>query len=194
LIDAAIAREWLTGLGRRDAYARVAHLICEQYHRMKAVELAQKDILEFPVTQAEIADALGLSTVHVNRTMKSLSRDKLISYHNHSITVLNWQTLQKAAQFARDNRLCPDWISAGGGTIIRDYLPPRERRPSGVPDGTKLVFFCREFFQKFLCPSFEGVGVMRERAGRRGSPSTFSRRNTAPEQITLPWMLEVCPL
>jgi CRP-like cAMP-binding protein len=99
LIDAAIAREWLTGLGRRDAYARVAHLICEQYHRMKAVELAQKDILEFPVTQAEIADALGLSTVHVNRTMKSLSRDKLISYHNHSITVLNWQTLQKAAQF-----------------------------------------------------------------------------------------------
>jgi CRP-like cAMP-binding protein len=99
LIDAAIAREWLTGLGRRDAYARVAHLICEQYHRMKAVGLAQKDMLEFPVRQAEIADALGLSTVHVNRTMKSLSRDRLISYRNQSITILNWQALQTVGQF-----------------------------------------------------------------------------------------------
>ena len=66
--------------------------------------------------------------------------------------------------------------------------------PRGVPDGTKQVFFCREFFEQILCPSFEGVGVMRERAGRRGSPSTFCRRNTAPEQITLPWMLELSPL
>jgi CRP-like cAMP-binding protein len=99
LIDAAIAREWLTGLGRRDAYARVAHLICEQYHRMKAVGLAQKGMLEFPVRQAEIADALGLSTVHVNRTMKSLSRDRLISYRNQSITILNWQALQTVGQF-----------------------------------------------------------------------------------------------
>jgi hypothetical protein len=66
---------------------------------MKALELAQQQMLEFPVTQAEIAAALGLSTVHVNRSMKSLSRDRLITYGNHSITILNWQSLQRAGQF-----------------------------------------------------------------------------------------------
>ena len=70
-----------------------------RYHRMKAVGLAQKDMLEFPVRQAEIADALGLSTVHVNRTVKSLSHDRLISYRNQSITILNWQALQTVGQF-----------------------------------------------------------------------------------------------
>jgi CRP-like cAMP-binding protein len=99
LIDAAIMREWLTGIGRRDAYARTAHLICEQYYRMKAIGLASEGILEFPVTQAEIADALGLSTVHVNRTMKALSRKKLITYQNHLITITDWQALQAAGQF-----------------------------------------------------------------------------------------------
>jgi CRP-like cAMP-binding protein len=99
LIDAAIAREWLTGVGRRDAHARIAHFICEQYYRMKAAGLAGESILEFPVTQTEIADALGLSTVHVNRTMKALSRERLISYQNHRIAILNWQALQTAGQF-----------------------------------------------------------------------------------------------
>ena len=102
LIDAAIMREWLTGIGRRDAYARTAHLICEQYYRMKAIGLASEGILEFPVTQAEIADALGLSTVHVNRTMKALSRKKLITYQNHLITITDWQALQAAGQFEAD--------------------------------------------------------------------------------------------
>ena len=122
LIDAAIAREWLTGLGRRDAYARVAHLICEQYHRMKAVGLAQKGMLEFPVRQAEIADALGLSTVHVNRTMKSLSRDRLISYLNQSITILNWQALQMVGQFD------PAWLHSpdGGSPLAETRFKPAE--------------------------------------------------------------------
>jgi CRP-like cAMP-binding protein len=99
LIDAAIAREWLTGLGRRDAYACAAHLICEQYHRMKAVGLAGNGILELPVTQTEIADALGLSTVHVNRTMKTLSRKGLIGYDNRRIAILDREALQRAGEF-----------------------------------------------------------------------------------------------
>jgi len=128
LIDAAIAREWLTGLGRRDAYARVAHLICEQYHRMKAVGLAQKDMLEFPVRQAEIADALGLSTVHVNRTMKSLSRDRLISYRNQSITILNWQALQTVGQFDPAYLHSPD----GGSPTSRDEIQTRGNHAVGL--------------------------------------------------------------
>jgi CRP-like cAMP-binding protein len=121
LIDAAIAREWLTGLGRRDAYARTAHLICEQYHRMKAIGMADNGILEFPVTQTEIADALGLSTVHVNRTMKSLSRDRLLSYRNHSITVLNWQALQRVGQFEPAYLHSPD----GGSPPVAKQLSQR---------------------------------------------------------------------
>jgi Crp-like helix-turn-helix protein len=50
-------------------------------------------------TQAELGDALGLSTVHVNRTMKGLAREKLISYRNHSIAILDWEKLQTAGQF-----------------------------------------------------------------------------------------------
>jgi CRP-like cAMP-binding protein len=111
LIDGAIAREWLTGLGRRDAHARIAHLICEQYYRMKAVGLAANGILEFPVTQTEIGDALGLSTVHVNRTMKVLSRTRLISYHNHQIAILDWQALQTAGQFEAAYLHFPDGSS-----------------------------------------------------------------------------------
>jgi CRP-like cAMP-binding protein len=99
LIDSAITREWLTGVGRRDARARTAHLLCEQYYRMRAIGMADDNVLPFPVTQVEIADALGLSTVHVNRTMKTLAREKLINYHNHSITMLQWEKLQTAGQF-----------------------------------------------------------------------------------------------
>jgi Crp-like helix-turn-helix protein len=89
MIDFAIICEWLSGIGRRDARTRTAHLICEQYYRKRAVGMADNYILPFPVTQAELGDALGLSTVHVNRTMKALAREKLISYRNHSIA-MSW--------------------------------------------------------------------------------------------------------
>jgi CRP-like cAMP-binding protein len=115
LTDAAMTREWATGLGRRDAHARIAHLICEQYYRMKAAGLARDDILEFPVTQTDIADAAGLSTVHANRTMKALSRERLISYRNHSIAILDWQGLQTAGQFDPAYLYWPDGSSRSVG-------------------------------------------------------------------------------
>jgi len=99
MIDFAIMCEWLSGIGRRDARTRTAHLICEQYYLKRAVGMANNHVLPFPVTQAELGDALGLSTVHVNRTMKGLAREKLISYRNHSIAILDWEKLQTAGQF-----------------------------------------------------------------------------------------------
>lgn len=111
LIDASIMREWLTSLGRRDARARTAHLICEQYFRMKAVGLAANGVLQFLVTQSDIADAVGISTVHVNRTLKALSRERLITYHNHSIAILDWQALQRAGQFDPSYLHWPDGSS-----------------------------------------------------------------------------------
>jgi predicted ArsR family transcriptional regulator len=66
---------------------------------MKAAGLTNNDTFESPVTQTDVGDALGLSTVHANRTLKSLSRKRLISYENHHVAILDWQALQTAGQF-----------------------------------------------------------------------------------------------
>ena len=75
LIDAAVFREWMIGIGRRSAYARIAHLLCELLVRFRAVELTDNHAFELPITQTELGDALGLSTVHVNRSLQELRGD-----------------------------------------------------------------------------------------------------------------------
>jgi CRP-like cAMP-binding protein len=99
LIDGAVFREWILNVGRREAYERMAHLLCELYVRLKAVGLTNGDTYEFPLTQAEFGDALGLSTVHVNRTLQDLRGDGLITLRNGSVTVLNWDRLRQAGEF-----------------------------------------------------------------------------------------------
>ncbi|WP_407521833.1 Crp/Fnr family transcriptional regulator [Methylobacterium oryzisoli] len=99
LIDAAIFREWITGLGRRDARARIAHLFCEMYVKLHAVGLAADQCCEFPLTQAEMSDALGLSTVHVNRTVQELRAEQLISWSGRSLQILDWTGLVAAGEF-----------------------------------------------------------------------------------------------
>jgi hypothetical protein len=79
LIDAAMFREWVVNVGRREAYGRIAHVLCEVYVRLRAVGLANGQSYLMPVTQAELGDATGMSTVHVNRTLQELRRDGLIS-------------------------------------------------------------------------------------------------------------------
>jgi CRP-like cAMP-binding protein len=99
LIDAAVFREWMLGLGRREAYGRIAHLLCELYVRLKAVGLTNGHEYAMPLTQAELGDALGLSTVHVNRTLQELRGDGLITLRNGSVTVLDWDRLREAGEF-----------------------------------------------------------------------------------------------
>ena len=79
LIDASIFREWMVGLGRREAYGRVAHLLCELYVRLRSVGLSNGHAYDLPLTQAEWGDALGISTVHVNRTLQDLRGEGLIT-------------------------------------------------------------------------------------------------------------------
>src|SRR3712207_737038 len=67
LIDGAIFREWMTNIGRREAYNRLAHLLCEWVVRQQAVGLAEDHTCDLPMTRTELADATGISTVHVNR-------------------------------------------------------------------------------------------------------------------------------
>ncbi|TPG53697.1 Crp/Fnr family transcriptional regulator [Roseomonas nepalensis] len=99
LIDAAIVREWLVGNGRRDAHERIAHLICEMLLRFKGVGLAPSDTFNLPATQADIADALGLSNVHVNRVLQDFRRDGLITWTNYTVSVLKWDELQVRGTF-----------------------------------------------------------------------------------------------
>jgi CRP-like cAMP-binding protein len=99
LVDAAIFREWMVGLGRREAYARVAHLMCELLVRFKAVGLATDHAYELPLTQAELGDALGLSTVHVNRVLQELRRDDLILLRNRYLVIQDWDRLKEAGEF-----------------------------------------------------------------------------------------------
>jgi CRP-like cAMP-binding protein len=99
LIDAAIFREWMIGIGRRTAHERIAHLICEMLLRLRAVDLAPNDTFKLPTIQADIADALGLSNVHVNRVLQDLRRDGLITWSNYTVSVLKWEELQSLALF-----------------------------------------------------------------------------------------------
>jgi CRP-like cAMP-binding protein len=99
LIDAAAFREWILNLGRREAYGRMAHLLCEFYVRLRAVGLTNGDACELPFTQAELADATGLSAVHVNRTLQELRGEGLITLRNGSLTVLDWDRLREAGEF-----------------------------------------------------------------------------------------------
>jgi CRP-like cAMP-binding protein len=99
LIDAAIFREWVANVGRREAYERIAHLFCELFVRVRAVGLNNGDSYEMPVTQAELADATGLSTVHVNRTMQALRANGLIKTENGKVVIQDWEGLQEAGEF-----------------------------------------------------------------------------------------------
>jgi CRP-like cAMP-binding protein len=99
LVDAVIFRKWIVGMGRRTAYARFAHLVCEFAMRMHAVGLMKGNVCAMPFTQPDIADALGLSNVHVSRVLGRLRKEGLFTWQAGVLTIKNWQRLQKAAEF-----------------------------------------------------------------------------------------------
>jgi CRP-like cAMP-binding protein len=111
LVDAAVFREWIANVGRRDARARVAHLLCEFGLRHEAAGLGDATHYELPMTQEHLADATALTPVHVNRVLQHLGTDGLISKKRGSITIEDWAALRKVGDF-NDAYLHPE--SAGG--------------------------------------------------------------------------------
>jgi CRP-like cAMP-binding protein len=99
LIDAAIYREWVVNVGRREAINALAHVICEFVIRMRTMGLAENLGCELPMTQAELGDALGISTVHVNRTLQELRAAGLIRLQGSRLAVLDWEALKEVAEF-----------------------------------------------------------------------------------------------
>ncbi|WP_374942336.1 Crp/Fnr family transcriptional regulator [Sphingomonas sp.] len=100
LIDASVFREWVVNVGRRDARTRIAHLLCEVAVRMRAAGLASDGGFELPMTQEQVGDATGLTSVHVNRTLKSLAEDGIITRHGRYIGFADWNRIRQAADFS----------------------------------------------------------------------------------------------
>jgi CRP-like cAMP-binding protein len=99
LVDEAVLREWIVNIGRRDAYQGVAHLLCELHARMRNVGLVDEGRFSLPVTQEELADALGLTPVHVNRVLQRLRAGGLITLQDRVLTLEDPAALRKAAGF-----------------------------------------------------------------------------------------------
>jgi len=102
LVEEAIAREWIVNVGQRNALERTAHLFCELLYRFRAVGLNQGLSCTLPLTQAELAETLGLSSVHVNRTLQELRRQKLITFDNGTLTIQDLQALEELSFFNPD--------------------------------------------------------------------------------------------
>jgi CRP-like cAMP-binding protein len=99
LLDAAIHREKILSIGRRSAVARIAQILCELLVRLRLVGLADEKGYALPLTQADLADVTGLTSVHVNRMLKRLRDEKLLTFRGGRVTISDWDGLQRLAQF-----------------------------------------------------------------------------------------------
>jgi CRP-like cAMP-binding protein len=98
-LDAAIHREWEVSLGRRSALERAAHLFCELQVRLGIVGLATEREYALPITQTELAECLGLTSVHVNRVLKQLRERGLVEFRGGKVTIGDLAELRRAGEF-----------------------------------------------------------------------------------------------
>jgi len=98
-VSKSVNREWIVNVGQRSAQERIAHLLCEMFLRLESVGLTDGFSCAFPPTQTDIADATGLTPVHVNRTIQELRRTGLIVLENQKLAILDMQALQSLALF-----------------------------------------------------------------------------------------------
>lgn len=100
LIDSSVFREWVVNVGRRDARTRIAHLLCEIARRLEVGGMAEDYGYELPMTQEQLADCTGLTPVHVNRVLQSLSREGLIIRDKRYIGIPDWEALRRVGGFS----------------------------------------------------------------------------------------------
>jgi CRP-like cAMP-binding protein len=99
LLEESIARAWITNIGQRSAGERLAHLFCEVFTRLETVGLNEGDTCPFPLTQEQLADTVGISTVHVNRSLMDLRAAGLITLKDKVLTIIDRQALESFAMF-----------------------------------------------------------------------------------------------
>ena len=99
LVDAAIFREWTLNVGRRDARGRTAHLLCEFAIRLSVAGLSDRSHFELPMTQEQLADALALTGIHVNRTLRTLEEEGCIQRSKRSVRIVDFDRLARIGDF-----------------------------------------------------------------------------------------------
>jgi CRP-like cAMP-binding protein len=99
LRDASMHREWILSVGQRSGVGRIAHLLCEMYMRCRAVGLVDRSSFPFPLTQIELGEACGMTSVHTNRMLQQLRREQAIRVSMKQVTVLDWDRLAEIAEF-----------------------------------------------------------------------------------------------
>jgi CRP-like cAMP-binding protein len=99
LIDGSVFREWVVNVGRRSARAAMAHLLCEFAQRLESAGLAEEYAYELPMSQEQLADALGITPVHVNRTLREFDREGLIQRERRFIRIPDWEKLRQIGGF-----------------------------------------------------------------------------------------------
>ena len=99
LTAAAIQREWTVNLGQRDAIERLSHLFCELFFRLRIVGLVEGNCCEIPLTQTDLAEATGMTPVHVNRMVQELRARGLIRWKGREFEALDLDGLCNVAMF-----------------------------------------------------------------------------------------------
>jgi CRP-like cAMP-binding protein len=105
VVDAAVLAEWVVNVGRRDAKSRIAHLLCEVACRMEGLGAKGAEGIPFPATQMHIADMTGLTSVHVNRSLRALRGEGVVEMRSRAIFILDWEQLTRIGDFD------PDYLS-----------------------------------------------------------------------------------
>ncbi len=118
LIDTSIHREWTVNVGMREGLSRMAHLFCELMLRMKTLGRAKDGTCALPLTQQDLGEATGLSSVHLNRMLQELRKRELITFTRGQLTIHDWDRLVELADF-RDDYL---------------HLPPVDRPERAVEE------------------------------------------------------------
>lgn len=99
LVTVAVQREWTLNIGQRSAYERIAHLICELFSRLRVVGLTDGNSFDFPLTQQDLGETSGLTSVHVNRTLRQLRADELIDLDRRRLCIRDVDALMEVAMF-----------------------------------------------------------------------------------------------
>ncbi|MFL6762448.1 MAG: Crp/Fnr family transcriptional regulator [Sphingomicrobium sp.] len=98
-VDSSVFGKWVGNLGRKNAKARIAHIMCEMGTRIEAAGFGTRTHFELKVTQDQLADAAGLTSVHVNRTLQELRKEGLLKFDRGRVEVPDWDQLASAAEF-----------------------------------------------------------------------------------------------
>ncbi|RZL84207.1 MAG: Crp/Fnr family transcriptional regulator [Sphingomonas sp.] len=99
LVDEAVLRHWLINVGQRDAYHRIAHLFCELWERASRVGLVSGGAFDLPLTQEQLGDTLGLTSVHTNRVLQRMRGEGMITLESKRLTIRDMQAIRHAADF-----------------------------------------------------------------------------------------------